>query len=296
MSEQEKPMYLLINSPRLFDKLLELFANPTPATSNLVWELLENLPLSNFYKTNFEEISIDNNNWKDYLKIKDYGRLVYAIYALSAVQEKILKDSPNKFIEFNNKLKNNKGYDFVLETFNESIGQIDQKMRIKCFHFALKILNVTMEHGELLYPDLSSQKEMWNKIKTVLKGILTSSFAVHLEAKEKNEIIHQCVKHQILLTKLNNAELYTLFLTEEYLALFVQGYFNYHLLELLGGEKNGKVSDNILLIWNEIIQPNNKATQAESSFAELLLKENLIKAIENDSNEFFDLLALLVVI
>ena len=225
LSEQEKPRYLLINYPRLFDKLLEMFAIPTPETSLLVWNLLEKLPLSNFFKTKFKEILMDTNSWEDYLKIKDYARETYAIYALSVFQNIILKDDPAKFMDYNNKLINTKGYAFVLKIFNESIEQISQKMRLKCILFALKVLNVSMEYGSgiCLYPDLASQKEMWNKIKLIIKGISTELYGVHLKTAEKKELINQCIKHQILLAKLNNTDLYSLFLNEEYLAVFVQG-------------------------------------------------------------------------
>ena len=294
-------MYLLANSPNLFERLQDMLSSPNQEINCEIWKLLVNLPPNESYLSRMRDLPLTYIDLNDYLQMKSdaiTGKHAYCCYILKLVLEELANQS-DKLKTYLQTLKNLKGFRYFLDLLKGSLKEARSKISLKCLTYSSYGVNIFIRNVDCkaIFAEIDGQKEMWSSLDKINKEILNGcnikggEYEKLLSVTEQCDLLGNTALLQIYLASISPAELLPEILNEKYFQDLKQGLFN------ANNEFREKVCEILTKIWEEDLINSPKEKSVEFSYSNLLFGAYLEHAIEKSEKalNYFALLKAIIV-
>lgn len=301
LQKHEKPLFLLANSPKLFDMLQGMLLNRNQDICCEIWKLLEELPASEFYLSRMKNLPQTNPDWNEYLQLNPeaiIGKHAYCCYILKLILEQLISQ-PEKLKFYLQGLKNLNGYEFFLDLLKKSLKEARTKISLKCITYSSYCVNVFIKNGEYknIFPEIKEKKAIWSELDKINKEILNccnikgGALDKILSVKEQCELLGNLAFLQILIASINPDEFRPELLNEKYFQVLKQGLFN------ANNEFREKICEILMEIWEENVVGSQIQHPIAIIYSDLLFGIFLEQAIESSERalNYFALLKNIIV-
>ena len=208
LKKEEKPRYILANSPALFDLLLEKLSSNNKIIVEDVWKLIENIPKNETYYTKIQSFPSDIADWVKYLEFKnfeDYPKIAYSLYLFSTALESF-SSKKEQLDKYKNELNEKKGINFLVQILNNSVKKFEI-VSIKCIAFCLKILNSLWEekYFKSFFSSEFELQNLWNSVDSIISLILEGNCNGIISQSEQTELFRNSTSMMLNLIMANQA-------------------------------------------------------------------------------------------